>query len=240
MSLVELVGNLTLTLAQLEAARRGAQHGNDVDERMQQWSKELGSLLSARQGAEWLHVDLSQVATYLDQFAHTRQLAQQAAERLEQRQNIEVLTEEDLWVRLLQMTQKTADAVWAQVKRSWGGKVAEYNQLSPFQQLRVTVSPVPQNDALLTEYEAQYRDACRLANQEVPRSARDPETFTQAIESCKTLAAHLRFDATKYVEEFFRAINEGGASLVLVTPTVLVWLADNDQLSGFTVRRKGR
>jgi hypothetical protein len=240
MNLMELCAKLELTLKQLEAARRGAQDGEAIDHRMRQWKEKLGNLQSARQRADWLHVELSHIAPYSEQFTYTQQLAQEAVQRLEQRPDIGVLTEEDLWVRLLETAQKTANAAWEQVKRSWTLKAEEFRRLTPSHQLRATASPLPQNDTLLADYEVQYRVAARLAGQEGPKSVGDPETFSQAIETCGGLAAKLRFDAPKDVEEFFRAINAGGASLTLVTPTVLAWLADNDQLGRYTVRSSGR
>lgn len=240
MNLMESCRSLESTLLQLEAARRGAQDGEAIDQRIKQWDDRRSDLLSARQRAGWLHVDLSQVAPYSDQFAYTQQLAQQAAERLDQRPDIEVLTEEDLWVRLLQTAQKTAGTAWEQVKSTWRLKVEEFHQLTPTYQLRATASPLPQNDVLLAGYEVQYRTASRLAGMEAPKSAGEPEAFTLTVNTCKALAAQLRFDAPKEVEEFFRAINAGGASLSLVTPTVLAWLAEGDQLSMYTVRSTAR
>jgi hypothetical protein len=240
MNMTELCSTLESTLKQLEVARRGAQDGEAVDHRARQWSERLGDLQSARERADWLHVDLSQVALYSEQFTYTQQLAKEAVQRLEQRSDIGALTEGDLWVRLLETAQKTANATLEQVKRSWTLKAEEFRQLTPSHQLRATASPLPQNDTLLSDYEVQYRVASRLAGQEGPKSAADPEAFSQAIETCGGLAAKLRFDAPKEVEEFFRAINAGGAALTLVTPTVLAWLADNDQLGRYTVRSSAR
>lgn len=240
MNIMELCSGLESTLAQLEAARRGAQDGEAIDQRIQQWDGKLGDLEAARQRAEWLSVDLSQMASYQEQFTRTRQLAQEAAQRLAQRPDIEALTEGDLWVRLLQTAQKTASDAWDQVKGAWALRVQEFRQLTPSHQLRATASPLPQNDALLADYEAQYRAASRLAGMENPRSASDPDAFSQAIDSCKEIAGRLRFDAPTDVEEFFRAINAGGASLTLLTPAVLAWLSENDQLIRYVVRSSGR
>lgn len=240
MSLLDLSKSLESTLAQLEVARRGAQDGEAIDQRMQQWNAALADLKSARERAVWLGVELSQAAPYPEQFAYTRQLAHQAAERLEQRPAIEVLTEEDLWVRLLQSAQKTAATAWAEVKRAWTQRVEDFRQLTPSPQLRATASPLPQNDGLLAEYEVHYRAACRFAAMEAPKSTDHPASFAQAIDTCRSLAPQLRLDAPAEVEEFFRAINAGGASLTMVTPTVLAWLAENDQLGRYTVRGSGR
>jgi hypothetical protein len=240
MNLMELCKSLEPTLAQLEAARRGAQDGEAIDQRMQQWKSELADLQSSRQRADWLRIELSQVPLYPEQFAYTRQLAEQAAQRLVVRPDIEALTEEDLWVRLLQTAQKTAGTAWAQVKRTWAQRVEEFRQLTPSHQLRATASPLPQNDAPLADHEVHYHAASRFAAMEVPKSAGDPEAFANSIDACRSLAAKLRFDAPAEVEVFFRAINAGGASLALVTPTVLAWLAENDQLGRYTVRGSGR
>lgn len=237
---MELCKSLESTLEKLDAARSGAQFGEDIGQRTSQWNQKLSDLLAAHQRADWLQVKLSQVATYPGQFASARDLALQAADRLEQRLDLEVLTKDNLWVRLLQTTQTTSAAAWEQVKRAWRSEVEQYRQLTPIQQLRATAAPLPQNDALLNQYEMHYRDASRLASLEVPRSSSDPEAITQAIRACRTLVTQLRFDAPKEVEEFFRAINAGTATLTLVTPSVLAWLADNDLLAGYTVRSSAR
>ena len=236
MSLMESCTNLESTLLQLEVARRGAQDGDAIDQRIRQWDDRKSDLLSALQRAGWLHLDLSQVTSYSEQFGYTQQLALQAAQRLEERPDVECLTEEDLWVRLLQTAQKAAGAAWEQVKTTWRFKVMDFQQLIPPHQLRATASPLPQNDVVLGGYEIQYRTASRMAGMEAPKTASDLEAFTQAIDACRSLASQLRFDAPKEVEEFFRAINAGGASLSLVTPTVLAWLSESDQLSRYTVR----
>ena len=240
MSLLESCKGLELTLLQLGGARRGALDGEAIDQRATQWEEKKTDLLSARQRADWLQLDLLQLAPYPEQFTHTQSLAQEAAQRLEERPDIEVLTVEDLWVRLLQTAQKAAGSAWQEVKRAWKLKLEDFQQLTPTQQLRATASPLPHNGVLLTQYDVHYQAASRLAALEAPKKAGDPGTFDLAIANCKILAGQLSFDAPKDVEEFFRAINTGGASLALVTPIVLTWLADNDQLSRFTVRSNGR
>lgn len=240
MNLLELSKGLGLTLGQLDAARRGTRDGEAIDQRMQQWNAERADLQAVRQCAGWVGVDLSKAAPYPEQLAYTRQLAEQAAERLEKHPDIAVLTEEDLWVRLLQTANKTAATAWIEVKRAWAQRVQEFRRLTPQDQLRATASPLPQNAVLLAEYEVHYRTGSRFAAMEAPKSADDPQSFAQVIDKCRSLAAKLRFDAPAEVEEFFRAINAGGASLALVTPTVLAWLAENDQLGRYTVRGSGR
>lgn len=240
MNLLELCRGLELTLSQLEAARRGAKDGDAIDQRARQWDERKSDLLSARQRAGWLQLDLSQLAPFPEQFTYTQSLAQEAAQRLEERPDVEVLTVEDLWVRLLQTVQKATDSALQEVKRAWTLKVEDFQQLTPTHQLRASASPLPQNGVLLAQYDAHYRTASRLAALETPKTVSDPGAFDLAISSCKLLAGQLSFDAPKDVEEFFRAINTGGASLTLVTPIVLTWLADNGQLSSFTVRSNGR
>jgi hypothetical protein len=240
MNLLELSKSLESTLAQLQAARSGARDGEAIDRRTKQWSTELADLQSANQRAIWLSVELSKLPSFPEQFAYTRQLARQAAERLDERPDVEVLIEEDLWVRLLQTTQKTAATAWTEVKRAWAWRVEEFNQLTLPQQLRVTASPLPQNAELLTKYEENFRAASRFAAMESPKTADQPASFVQAIDTCRSLAAQLSFDAPAEVEEFFRAISAGSASLALVTPSVLAWLAENDQLSRYGVRSSGR
>jgi hypothetical protein len=240
MSLVDLHNELAATLVRLEAARKGAQDVEDVDRRAQQWTEKLGGLERARQRASWLNVDLSEVPPYPERFAYAQELAREAAGRLEQRRDIEGLTEHDLWVRLLETVEKATSLAYEQTKNVWRLCAEGFDELTPPSQLRATASPVPQNDVLLAQYEEHYRTASRLAALEAPRSAGDREILADAVTTCKGLIAQLKFDAPKDVEEFFRAVNAGGASLALVTPTVLAWLAESGLLERYVVRGRER
>src|SRR5690606_6862715 len=125
--------------------------------------------------------------------------AREAVERLEQRRDIEGLTEHDLWARLLETVEKAASLAYEQTKDAWRLCAKGLDELTPCSQLRATVSPVPQNDVLLAQYEEHYRTASRLAALEAPRSAGDRDILADAITTCKDLIAQLKFDAPKDV-----------------------------------------
>jgi hypothetical protein len=220
----------------LEAARRGTREAEAIELRKKQWQDKLDGLLAAQQRAGWLEIDLLQVDTFPELVNRTRELAQEAVTRLAAHPDTEVLTKEDLWASLLQTAQNAADTALAEVKLNWSERVDHFHQLTPTQQLRTTASALPQNKERLAEYELQYQAASLLAAIAVPKSANNAQALSAAIVGCRLIASELCFDAPQEVDEFFRAVNAGGASLALVTPTVLTWLEENDQLGGYTVR----
>jgi hypothetical protein len=221
-------------------ARRGVNDGAAIDERRQQWSAKLVPLQGARQRASWLGLVPAAVPEHGHQFLRTKQLAAEAAARLEVTPEIAALTGDDLWVRLLQSAEGAAQSLSEAVKAQWAQAAAAFRELTPPDQLRITASPLPENERLLSAYEVNFRQAGRLAAQEVPRTTEDPAALAAAITACQTAAAGLRFDAPEEVEAFFRALNAHGAHLGLVTPTVLAWLAENGDLQNYIVRRSVR
>ena len=240
MTLLDMCKGLETTLSQLELARRGASDGAAIDQRLQQWNAPLGELRSARKRSGWLQMDLAQINSYPEQLERTRQLANEAADRLDANPDINSLTEQDLWVRLLQTTEKTGVILQDAIKERWRQQTADFQQLTPFHQLRSAASPVPQNDAPLRVYESNYSTAARIAGTESPRAQVDVDALANCVAACRSAAADLRFDAPGEVADFFRAVNAGGASMTLVTPAVLQWLSGNDQLSRYTVRGNSR
>lgn len=236
MTLLELCNDLDSTIVQLEDARRGTREAEAIELRKKQWQDKLDGFLKAQQCADWLEIELSQVDTFPELFFQTRQMAMEAVTRLEARPDTTVLTEEGLWARLLQTVQNAAEAALAEVKRNWSKRVDDFRQLTPPHQLRSTASALPQNEALLIAYERQYQAGSLLAAIDAPKSAKNAQSLSEAIGGCRLIATQLCFDAPAEVDEFFRAVNAGGASLALVTPTVIAWLENNDQLGGYTVR----
>jgi hypothetical protein len=240
MSLAVLCRDLSSTIAQLEAARRGVSDGAAIDERRSQWSAKLARLQGARERASWLGLEPAVIPDYVGQFQRVRELAAEAIARLEDRADVAALTGDDLWVRLLQSADGAAENLWQAVKERWAQAAARLQELTPPNQLRITASPLPENERLLLVYEANFRQAGRLAGQEFPRTADDPGALDAAIAACKEAAAGLRFDAPADVEAFFRALNAHSAHLGLVTGAVLDWLAENGELQSYVVRRAGR
>jgi hypothetical protein len=240
MNLLQMCQGLDNSLLELEMARRGAHDGAAINERNQQWLAELASLQRAKLGRDWLQFVIDKDAPYNNQIIETAQLAEEAANRLEENSNVECLTEGDLWIRLLQTTNTTAKTLFDLVKLNWIDEISIFHKLTPYNQLRSTASILPQNLSPLNDYETNYKIAERLSKQDSPKTEQDITQFKQSVKNCIDAAAKLCFDAPDEVIEFFRAVNTGGASLNLVTPVVLTWLKDNDQLLKYIVRGNGR
>jgi hypothetical protein len=221
---------------QLEMARRGAHEGAAIDERYQQWISELVVLQKAKECCNWLQINIQINDLFIEKMALSTQLAETAAQRLIESSTIESLTSEDLWVRLLQTTNNSAQLLLASIKQKWADEVSQFSKLTPPLQLKATTSLLPQNEVPLSDYEANYKIADRFSKMEIPSTSQDLSNFLLALNNCVEAAKKLCFDAPETVIEFFRAVNSGGANLSLVTPEVLAWLSENRQIQNYLVR----
>lgn len=236
MSLIDQCNELDASLEQLDSVRRGASDGAAIDKRYEQWHGHLTALQNARDRAAWLEVEEAQLADYSVKLAHATELAAQAARTLAATSDIGVLTHEDLWARLLKTSESAGEILSVHIAQRWAEEKAAFSTLTPAHQLEATASPLPQNSEHLRHYREAYSNASRLANLNAPKTSTDRTSLRAAIQQCVDAASKVRFDAPEDVAAFFRAVNSGGALMSLVTPTVLQWLTENDQLQRYVVR----
>lgn len=82
----------------------------------------------------------------------------------------------------------------------------------------------------------EFKDKSR----EIPDNVFKVEKIEEIASGLKALLEQMEFDIPPDLAEFFKHINnnKGQAPLSLLTPSVLDWLKEHDQLGGFTIHRK--
>lgn len=240
MTLTERCAAVSATLARVEAARRNTHQRAAIEQRVREWRACFDPLESARKKLSWVGLDVQEVSGALTGWDYLRTLANEVAGRLAETSDVGVLSEEDLWTRLLQTAKRLTSDFDEEVQRAWRSIVSSHGELETPLDVRYRLPQTPGNTDAMADYETQYSIYTRLANQKVPRNADDFRVLSAAVQSLRDVYAELRFTVPADVEAFFKAVNSSGAGLELFTDTVRAWLQDNGQLSRYVIRSIAR
>jgi len=166
--------------------------------------------------------------------ATARKRAAGVLERFKAQQKAAILKKGSGWANLLNEIKSASTEVNACVKGSWKeyGQRVFTGEAPAVVKGRIALTPA--NDAALKTYQ-QLHQAFRAEFGNLPAD-------TEAIECVKALAANLTetaklfdFDVPIDVKRFLEAIQSGGASLDLLTESVLKWLKENNVFDSYRI-----
>jgi hypothetical protein len=226
-------------LDQIEAARRNANARALVQQRAKEWDEHLTNIRAARERANWMSLSPGDLLTAVSRLNQLRHNAEEALGRLKEGEDVSTLTADALWTRLLQSAAGAAEAFDDAVKVAWRGFVDAQGSLTAPAELQGQLAATPTNEQAMKAYRVVHVVYSRLVTQPMPRGAQDKTNLLDAMNACRAELAKMQHDVPAEVETFFRAVYGNTATLVLLTPGVLQWLADNGQLHRYTVRSAG-
>lgn len=229
----------TAIVAQVEAARRNQHVRARLEQRTREWNEQRSKLAAAHGRAEWIDLQPAEIAQFVQMHEQLSRFARQALDRLGNGLDVTTLTEDPLWAKLLNLAQGAADALDGAVQARWHEFVDNLGALESPTALEATLPKTPANVEALDAYRPKYSEFKKLSDQSVPRSSEDKSRLEGVIAEGRTVLSNLQRNVPKEVDDFFRAVNANAASLALVTPTVLHWLAENRQLNRYQVRIAG-
>jgi hypothetical protein len=169
-----------------------------------------------------------------------RQNAGTILARLQQDDDINELTKDAGWKRLLKSSEGLTEVLESAGRKAWSAFLEEQRTLENPSALRLRTPPTPQNDDALRTYQVSYTAYEAIARLSLPRTAEDLTQLATHVAACRQAFALLTFDLPGEVKRFYEAINAGTATLVQVTPSVLEWLAEHGHLERFRVRSAGQ
>lgn len=240
MSLLDKCALILGTLNQVEIARRNASQRAAIEQRVREWSDRTSKLDRARERAKLIDLPDYQAEASRTEWKKTRDLAAAAADRLAETGDASSLSRDPLWTQLLASAQAAAESTENAIAVAWQKFVQEHDPMESAADVRGRLSLTPENEQALRDYEAVYATYSRLSSQAGPRTPNDRQVFLETLSQCRQVFQRFQFDVPSDVGAFFRAVNSGGASLNLMTPVVMQWLADNHQLGRYVVRSLGR
>lgn len=238
-TLLERSKALDATLKALALTKRHADDQRLIQQRTQEWRDRNEKLKALRARTACLVLSAEDARTLAAKRAALRQNAGTVLARLKQDDDINELTRDAAWKRLLKSSEKLSEDLEAAGRKAWIAYLDEQSSLEKPAALRLRTPPTPQNDEALSAYQASYAGYEAIAQLPLPRTAEDLTQLTNHIAACRRAFACVTFDLPDEVKRFYEAINAATATLAHVSPSVLKWLAEHGHLERFRVRSAG-
>ncbi len=231
-----------LIMAGLERAKQAniaRQETAELSKRSSEWGERKAHLLRLKDRHSWIPLSPTATACVASENTKVRPLALEAAKRL-QEEGVQGLTKDDLWMRLLASAAIAVKVAEEALRSAWQLQVEAIGDFAEPTSIerQVKHAPSPSNIAAFEDYKRAYINYRSVAKQSLPS---DPSALSVLNEAAATLRkVRERFDFSMPVEvkHFLEALEYGGAALGLLTPAVLDWLKQNDDINRFVIRVK--
>lgn len=231
---------LDTKLNALMLAKRHADDYKTIQQRTQEWKVRSENRRVLRSQTACLGLAAEDVKGVSSRRAALRQNAGTILERLQQDDDINELTRDVAWKRLLKSADGLAEYLDAAGRKAWSAYLEEQGALENPVALHLRTPPTPQNDDALRAYRASYAAYETIARLSLPRTADDLVQLATHITACRQAFAQLTFDLPAEIKRFYESINAGTATLAQVTTSVLDWLAEHGHLERFRIRSSGQ
>jgi hypothetical protein len=231
---------LDTKLKSLTLAKRHADDHRLIQQRTQEWKDRNEKLKVLRSRTACLALAAEDVKVVSSRRAALRQNAGTILERLQQDGDINELTRDAAWKRLLKSAEGLTEDLEAAGRKAWSAFLEGHSTLENPAALRLRTPPTPQNDDALRAYQTSHAAYEAVARLSLPRTAEDLAQLAAHVAACRQAFRLLTFDLPAEVRRFYEAINAGTATLAQVTPLVLQWLAEHGHLNRFRIRSAGQ
>ena len=167
-----------------------------------------------------------------------RALCEEACERLSDA-NIESLSENELWRRLLQQADNANTLRAEAIRVTWRALIQDLGTPDSAATVTAREPETPHNAKALTRYRELYSEYAALARADMPPNAQSPETLRKCVQQLREIVATLT-PTPDAVKLFLKAVGSSGAALELLTEEVLNWLKQYDDAARFVIRTRDR
>ena len=168
----------------------------------------------------------------------TAALSHEARKLLSQGADVHVLSENNLWTRLLAAAETSNKVAAEALQSAWRQVLDDLGVLELPATLEARIPPTPANARILSEYKALHSQYQSLVRQGPPASHSTLNELAHYVERLREIQAGLTLLAPEAVRVFLRAVQQGGASIELLTPEIIHWLRANDDPSRFVIKLK--
>lgn len=239
MTLNERCQTLSTQIDQLRETRELVAQQVVVQQRTNEWNilKQESRSLEAKVGL--LTLSEEGQALVAAKRATFRQCAKSALQRLGPTGDVAGLTTDETWTRLTSSAKGLTTQLKASGKEAWRALIDRLGVPETPERLRGHVPGTPGNVALLAEYQRAYSAFAALNALDLPRNSDDLDNLSTAVKQCQRIVERMDFNVPDDVLTFLRAVQQGVATLALVTPAVGEWLRNNNQLEHYKVRSAG-
>jgi len=206
-----------------------------IQNRASEWNerKQKRAVLLTKSGYLLLPVTATDELAKADEASDA--LCAEARERLKNG-DIESLSENELWRRLLSQADKTNSVRAEAVRGNWQALISDLGKVESAQALFAREPETPSNKAALARYQELYPQYAGLRHADMPPAATSADALRKCVEKLREILTALT-PMPDSVKQFLKAV-EGGAALDLLTEEVLAWLRQYDDASRFVIRTR--
>lgn len=235
-TLIQSCSQLRAGLQKVKVANQTRQEISALQERMREWGQHASTRQSLLDKTRIVDPSLLQREDIAQVDQSVLTLAEQSRRLLEGGANVQDLATDSLWTRLNNAAESANQRLREAAREQWRQFVESLGHIDSSTVLEGRMLKTPSNEAILTKYRehyAKYQSAVRV---ELPTSASARLDLTSTVASLQELREQLKGSAPEAVRVFLKAIENGGASLELLTPEVIEWISENDDLKRFVVK----
>lgn len=235
-----LISRSIVAQAQLERTNQANQVRNQVSAiqaRQTEWSNAKRPLIAAKTKLKWFTLDAEAVKATSDAIDAVKHLSSKAKEVLVNGVDIDDVSKDGLWLRMVKQASSSTDVLREEMRKAWRASIEATAELPEPESIRILMMASPANQAALRAYSERFQRYRTLRKSSEPSSQDDLKDLRDCEKELKRRYSEFVLDLPPAVRRFQQELPIG-APLELLTPEVLAWLKENDDLSRFVVRTK--
>ena len=236
-SVLQRFRQLDQQLSSLSLAKQNMDEVQRIQERSTEWSTVKGKLDKYEASAQILSQDERQAPAILSKRNAVRRLAAEIRKGLQAASDVAGVTRDASWRRLLSSVTGLAEVLETAVGEAWKRAVEDCGGLESPSTVRALMPPTPENESAARRYEDSFRMYQEVARLRLPSGSSDLSRLRAHTEACRRAYGSITFDVPEDVRAFLKAVQEESATVAHLTPTVVEWLKEKQQLARYRVRR---
>jgi hypothetical protein len=146
------------------------------------------------------------------------------------------LATDSLWTRLNNAAESANQRLRDAGREQWRQFVESLGHIDSSAILEGRMLKTPSNEVILAKYKEHYAKYQAAVRVELPSSPTARLELTSTVASLQELREQLKGSAPEAVRVFLKAIENGGATLELLTTEVFEWIRENDDPNRFVVK----
>lgn len=237
-----ILDRTNLIMAGLERAKQAniaRQESAELSRRRAEWSEHKAHQLRLKDRHSWIPLSPAATASVAAENTKVRPLALEAAKRL-QEEGVQGLTKDDLWMRLGASAASAVKVTEEALRSAWQLQVeaiGDFEEPTSIER-KVKSAPSPGNLAAFEDYKRAHFNYRSVVKQPLPSDPSALSVLNEAAATLRKVRERFDFSMPLEVKHFLEALEYGGAALGLLTPAVLDWLKQNDDINRFVIRVK--
>jgi cell division septum initiation protein DivIVA len=236
-SILQRFRQLDQQLSNLSLAKQNMDEVRRIQERSTEWKTVKGKLDKCEKSAQILSQAERQAPAILSKRNAVRRQAADIRKGLQAASDVEGVTRDASWRKLLSSVSGLAEALETAAGEAWKRAVEECGGLESPSTVRALMPPTPENESAARRYEDSFRLYQEVARLRLPTGPSDLSSLRAHADACRRAYGSITFDVPEDVRAFLKAVQEDSATVAHLTPTVVEWLKEKQQLARYRVRR---